>query len=89
MLTKSVFVCFVQTDPFYNPGQVLIAPSEASHIDVERTKITVSSDPFVRGASIKVAEGFTLSYVLLLRSAEVNRVCTHSYMLLETTHHPT
>lgn len=41
---------------FYNAGQVLIAPSEASYIDVQRTKITVSSDPFVRGASIKVAE---------------------------------
>lgn len=56
MCTESVFVHVVQTDPWYNSGQVLIAPSEASYIDVERTKITVSSDPFVRGASIKVAE---------------------------------
>lgn len=46
----------IQTGPFYDSGQVLIAPGEASYIDVERTKITVSSDPFVRGASIKVAE---------------------------------
>lgn len=45
-----------QTDPFHNSGQVLIGPGEASYIDVERTEITVSSDPFVRGASIKVAE---------------------------------
>jgi len=42
--------------PLNNSGQVLIAPSEASYSYVERTKITVSSDPFVRGASIKVAE---------------------------------
>ena len=56
MCTGSVLARLVQTDPFYNCGQVLIAPSEASYIDVERTKITVSSDPFVRGASIKVAE---------------------------------
>lgn len=41
---------------FYNSGQVLIAPSEASYIDAERTKITVSSDPVVHRASIKVAE---------------------------------
>lgn len=31
-------------------------PSEASSIDVDRTKMTVRSDPIVGGASVKVAE---------------------------------
>lgn len=55
-LKECVFIHQVQIDSFYNSGQVLIAPSEASYIDAERTKITVSSDPVVHRASIKVAE---------------------------------
>lgn len=90
MCTESVFVCLVQTDPCYNSGQVLIAPSEASYIDVERTKITVSSDPFVRGASIKVAEWglhIELCFIVMLSRSELS-VHTHSYMLRGTVHYP-
>lgn len=86
MCTECVFARLVQTDPSYNSGQVHIAPSEASYIDAERTKITVSSDPFVRGASIKVAEWglhIELCFIVMLSRSD-SSVDTHSYMLLET-----
>lgn len=74
---------------FYNCGQVLIAPSEASDIDVGITKITVSSDPFVRGASIKVAEwGLCIElyvFIVTLSRSEMN-VRTHSYALQTHPH---
>lgn len=41
-----------------NSGQAPIGPSEASHIDVERTKTAVSSDLLVRKL---LSEGFSLS----------------------------
>lgn len=82
-----MFAHLVQTDPFNNSGQVLIAPSEASYIDVERTKITVSSDPFVRSASIKVAElrlHIELCFIVTLSrndsSVYTHTDCTPSHM---------
>lgn len=89
MCTESVFAHLVLTDPFYNSGQVLIAPSEASYIDEERTKITVSSDPFVRAASSKVAERglrIELCFIVTLSRSD-SSVHTRSQMLLET-HRP-
>lgn len=53
---EGVCARFVRTDSFHNSGQLLVAPGEASCIDAERTNLTISSDPFVRGASTKVAE---------------------------------
>ena len=86
MCTESVFSRLVRTDPCYESGQDLIAPGEASYIDVERTKITVSSDLFVRSASIKVAEcglHIELHFIVTLSRSDSSEF-PYSYMLPDT-----
>lgn len=66
-----MFDRLTRADPLHNRGQVLVAPSEASYIDVRRTKMTVSSDPWFASPALKLlSEDFTLSCILLLPSAE-------------------